>query len=96
MDTAILVIWWVGLLAALVPTLVILKEVVLMLSTLRAILTLSGIIETAARGIVEHVDGLGRLGERASAEHLPERTAAIAAAAGAVERALAPVRRAGT
>jgi hypothetical protein len=50
MRTAILVVWWIGLLGALVPTLVILKQSLLVLGTLQDILRLARLTADAARG----------------------------------------------
>ncbi len=89
METGILVVWWIGLLVALIPTLMIVKEVLLVLRTLRDIRRLAGIIQPAADGIARNVDGLRGLGERVGVERLPERTAPLAAGAAALERKLA-------
>ena len=56
MRTAIEVIWWIGLLGALVPTLVILKEVSLLLRVLTDIHRLGIYTRDAARGIAINVD----------------------------------------
>jgi hypothetical protein len=66
MRTAILVIWWIGLVGALIPTLVILKQAFLVVGTLRDILRLAEHTRTAARGIaanVASVNALGALGD---------------------------------
>lgn len=62
MEAAILVIWWIGLIGALVVTLIILKEVALVLKALKDIHYLAVRTETAARGIADHVAVGGRLG----------------------------------
>lgn len=57
-------VWWVGLLGALVATLVVLKEVALVLRALRDIRELAGLTREAAEGIarnVEPIQGLGAL-----------------------------------
>jgi hypothetical protein len=51
MRTAILVVWWIGLLGALVPTLVILKESFLVIGALQDILRLARLTAGAARGV---------------------------------------------
>lgn len=67
MRTAMLVIWWVGLVGALVPTIIILKQALLVVGTLRDILHLAHLTRTAARGIaanvlaVQQLQGLGEL-----------------------------------
>ena len=67
MRTAILVVWWVGLLGALVPTLVILKQSLLVIGTLQDILRLARLTADAARGIaantvaVSALQGVGAL-----------------------------------
>jgi hypothetical protein len=66
MRAAILVVWWVGLVGALIPTLVILKQAFLVVGTLRDILHLAEHTRTAARGIaanVAPVNALGALGD---------------------------------
>jgi hypothetical protein len=65
--TAILVVWWIGLLGALVPTLVILKQSFLVIGTLQDILRLAHLTADAARGIaantvaVSSLQGVGEL-----------------------------------
>ena len=67
MHTAILVVWSLGLLGALVPTLVIVKLAFLVVGRLREILKLATLTRTAARGIaanvvpVEALRGVGEL-----------------------------------
>lgn len=56
MDTAILVIRWIGLGGALLFTLVILKEVALVLRTLAHIRSLAEAIRDAARGMRTHLE----------------------------------------
>ena len=58
------IVWWVGLVGALAATLVVLKEVALVLRALRDIRELAGMTREAADGIarnVEAIDGLGAL-----------------------------------
>jgi hypothetical protein len=60
----IAIVWWVGLLGALLATLVVLKEVALVLRALRDIRELAGRTREAAEGIarnVEPIHGLGAL-----------------------------------
>jgi hypothetical protein len=49
MDTAVQVIWWIGLIGALPATLVILKQLFNVLRALRHILELAELIRDAAR-----------------------------------------------
>lgn len=55
MDQWILVVWWVGLLGALVPTLIILKEVALVVGVLGEIRRLAERTGAAADGIAAHL-----------------------------------------
>ena len=67
MRTAILVVWWIGLLGALVPTLVILKQSLLVLGTLQDILRLARLTADAARATaanaaaVSSLEGVGEV-----------------------------------
>lgn len=66
METAIQVIWWIALIVALVGTLIILKQVFLILRVLSGIHRLGAITLEAARGIagnVEQVPSLSALDE---------------------------------
>lgn len=54
MDTAIILVWSVTLLVALVLTVIVLKLVVLIVRTERDILTLAATTLTAAQGIVRN------------------------------------------
>ena len=62
MRTAILAVWWIGFVGALIPTLVILKQAFLLVRTLRDILQLAEHTRTAARGIAANVASVGALG----------------------------------
>jgi hypothetical protein len=55
MDVAIQVIWWIALIAALAGTVVVLKQVFIILGTLQAIHQLSVKTLEAARGIEANV-----------------------------------------
>ena len=48
--------WWIGLLGALAATLVVLKEVALVLRALRDIRELAGLTREAAEGIARNVE----------------------------------------
>lgn len=61
METAIIVIWTIGLLVALIATVIILKQVAIVLRTLKGIHRLSIITRDAARGIERNVDAVPRL-----------------------------------
>lgn len=73
METAIQVVWWIGLVGALIGTLVVLKEVALVLRTLHKIYRLAEFTRKAAEGIVSNVDGISHLAKaEAPAEQLAE------------------------
>lgn len=94
MEIAIQVLWWLGLALALGATLVILKQVFLVVGTLRDILHLTGVTRTAARGLAEglaQVRDLPRLEEPALA--VREAAASLARSAGAIERRVAALPR---
>lgn len=55
METVVLVVWTVGLVGALVATLVILKEAALVLQTLRHILALARRTSEAAEGVARNL-----------------------------------------
>ncbi|MBI3966215.1 MAG: hypothetical protein HY329_11335 [Chloroflexi bacterium] len=83
------IIWWVGLAGALVATLVILKEVALVLRTLQQILRLAEITREAARGIADNVSAISKLeglGEPVGVLH--EAVATLAGATASIERKL--------
>jgi hypothetical protein len=90
-EIAIQVVWWLGLLVALLFTLVILKRVFGLLHVLRGILALAEHTHAAARGLARHAEAAGRLETlRAPVSELPhgarrlaEATAAIALQVGA-------------
>jgi hypothetical protein len=82
-ETAVQVVWAIGLAGALGGTLVILKQVALILRTLRHIHELAVITRDAARGIGNHLQAVPKLGL------LPEPARALAEA----ERELAAVAR---
>lgn len=89
MDTAIQVVWWIGLLGALIPTLVILKEVALVLRTVGEIYRLAAITRDAARGVATNVaviPGLGVLEEPVG--QLRAATGSMVVAAATIDRKL--------
>jgi hypothetical protein len=66
MDVGIQIVWWIGLVGALLLTLVILKEAATLLGTLRDILVLAEATRQAADGIknsLNAVDDLAGLQE---------------------------------
>jgi len=90
MRTAIVVVWAFGLAAALVPTLVILKQSFLLIGTLQDILRLARITAGAARGIAANtlaVSSLADIGERLRPvdQALGEVASALAALASRLE-----------
>ena len=94
-DRAIQVMWWIGLIGALIATLAILKEVALVLRALRDIQRLAGITREAAQGVAANLAASSRLaGTEDRARELGEGAAALASAVAALEQkldALAPV-----
>lgn len=89
MELAIQIVWWIGLIGALIATLVILKEVALILHTLRNIHQLAEYTRDAALGITENLEPapqLSLLGE--PARKLDENTSEIAAIVTAIEHRL--------
>jgi hypothetical protein len=87
METAIQVIWWIGLVLALLATVVILKQVAVTLRTLRHIHELAQHIRTAAQGLADHLAAAPQLSElKEPAVRLREATRATAAAADALSR----------
>lgn len=89
METAIQVVWWIGLAGALTATAVILKEVALIVRELRAIHKLAEITREAARGLADGVAAAPRLrGLDDPARSLSQAADALRAAAESVEQRL--------
>ena len=89
METAIEIIWWVGLLGALIPPVVILKEVALVVRELRHILQLAQLTHRAAEGVAAHVQVVPQMGALAGpAEELSEALLRLKSAVAQVEAAL--------
>lgn len=89
METTIQIVWWIGLIGALILTVVILKEVALIHKVLRDIFQLSSRTRDASQGIAAHVDAAAELEALArAADTLPPTATALAAAAEQVEQAL--------
>ena len=55
-NTWVLVVWWIGLIGALIPTLIVIKEVFLILRVLSDIRRLADRTADAAHGIAAHVE----------------------------------------
>ena len=92
METAIVVIWSIGLIVALLLTLVILKQVSLLLRVLRGIHELAELIRNAARGIATNLQVVPRLGAAAEpALALRDAIHLLAQTASALERQLGAV-----
>jgi hypothetical protein len=62
MEIAIQVIWWIGIIGALIPILIILKEVALVLRTLDDIYQLARLTRDAAGGVARNVSVIPSLG----------------------------------
>jgi hypothetical protein len=89
METAILVVWWIGLLGALVATRVILKEVALVVRALRDINRLAEFTRDAARGVATNVEPASRLaGVGEPADTLATTTGSLTTVAASIERRL--------
>jgi hypothetical protein len=89
METAIQVVWSIGLIGALALTLVILKQVALLLRVLRDIHQLAELTREAARGIASNVGTASRLvAATERAYGLRDSIHVLARAAGSFERKL--------
>ena len=87
MTVAIQVVWWIGLVGALGATLVILKEVALVLRALRDIHRLAIITRRAARGVAANLECVPRLAA------FPERARPLVAGHAAIRAAAVPLER---
>jgi hypothetical protein len=86
---AIEIVWSIGLLGALVTTVVMLKEVALVLRALREIHELARMTRDAAEGIARNVEPIAGLDAVAGpAGELDRHTQALARAAAAIEHKL--------
>ncbi len=89
MRKAILGVWSVGLIAMLPATLVILKEVALMLKELRSIHQLAEFTREAAQGLATNASAASQLAaSEEPARRLREGASALAAASASVEQKL--------
>src|ERR671939_1026374 len=83
------IVWWIGLLGALVATLAVLKEVALVLRALRDIRELAQRTREAAEGIARNVEPISGLDAVAGpAGELDRHTQALARTAAAIEQKL--------
>jgi hypothetical protein len=98
-QRALEIVWSIGLLGALAATVVVLKEVALVLRALREIHDLARMTRDAAEGIARNVEPIAGLEAIAGpAGELDRHTQALAAAAAAIEQklgGLAPAPRRG-
>ena len=89
MQTAIQVVWWIGLIGAVIATLVILKEVALVLRVLGHIHRLAELTREAAQGVAANAAAVSRLPElEGPARGLREGTGSLASVAASLERRL--------
>jgi hypothetical protein len=89
MRPAIFVVWLTGLVGALIATLVILKQVALVLRELRAIHRLAEFTREAAQGLATNASAASRLAaSEESARRLREGAGVLASAAASVEQKL--------
>ncbi len=95
METAIIVVWWIALVVALILTLVILKLVVLIVRTEREILDLAHITLPAARGIEANTALIAKLKTTEGvAGRILGAASAIAAGSTSIKQKLAAVGQA--
>lgn len=84
------VLWWAGLAGALIATLVVLKQVALVIRTLRDIDSLARSTEEAAEGVAANTSAVSSLsGLEKPVEDLRRNLAALAPAISVLERKLA-------
>ncbi len=90
MTVGIQIVWWIGLIGALLITLVILREVELVLRSLRDINELAKFTRTAAQGIGRNVEVIPSLANVAGpAQEIRAAAARLAATTRAIEQKLA-------
>jgi hypothetical protein len=95
MDTAIIIVWWVALVVALLLTLWILKLVILIVRTEREILQLAHITLPAAQGIASNTALISRLeATKGVAGKILSASIAIEAGAASIAQKLRSVGRA--
>ncbi len=89
MKTAIFVVWLIGLIGMLPATLVILKEVALVLKELKAIHQLAEFTREAAQGLATNASAASRLAAlEEPSRRLREGAGALASASASVEQKL--------
>lgn len=89
METAIQVIWWIGLLGAIAATIVVLKQVALILRALSDIRRLAELTREAAEGASENLAGVDAVeAADAPARRLHTSVAALVDATTSTERKL--------
>lgn len=89
MRSAIQVVWWIGLLGAVLMTLAILKEVALVLRALRELDELARMTRKAAEGIASNVATISKLdGLSEPVRELSAGTQALVTAAARLEERL--------
>ena len=89
MEVAIQVVWWIGQIVALIRTLIILKEVALVLRTLSAIYRLAHLTRDAARGVASNVSVIPSLGGlQEPVGKLGQASASLVVAATTIDRKL--------
>lgn len=89
METSLQIVWWIGLVGALILTLAILKQVSLVLRTLRDLHRLAEDTRHAAHGLAESTLEAPRLAGLRAFDQVREAMEATAAAAAAIDRRLA-------
>jgi hypothetical protein len=92
METAIQIVWWIGLIGALPATLLILKEVALVIRVLRHILELAELTRDAARQIEHNTAVIPELeGLAQPVTRLRENVAEIGTAVASIKQILGAV-----
>lgn len=95
METAIIVVWWIALIVALILTLVILKLVVLIVRTEKEILQLAHTTLPAARGIEANTALIAKLeATKGVAGRILNAAVAIESGASSLKQKLSAVRQA--
>jgi hypothetical protein len=95
-QTAIQVVWWIGLIGAVIATLIIVKEVALVLRVLGHIHQLAELTREAAQGVAANATAVSRFPElEGPARGLREGTGSLASAAASLERKLDAVAAVG-
>lgn len=90
MTVGIQIVWWIGLIGALLITLIILREVELVLRTLRDINELAKFTRTAAQGIGHNVEIIPSLANVAGpAQEIRQGAAQLAGTTRLIEQKLA-------